>query len=86
MERVPMPSMPFGKYLHNKSGNFYEVVDIVLNVDTQKPHVLYKPLYAHEFGYRLFSREYEDFIQLVNLNDTMKPRFEYISTTEREDK
>ena len=67
-----------GVYRHNKSGKLYEVLGIALQTEANESLVLYRPLYAHDFGYELFARPYEMFVEVVELNGKKQPRFEKV--------
>lgn len=78
-EKIQIPELRLGTYRHNKSGNLYQVIGIALDTETDTPLVVYRPLYEHEFGYELFTRPYEVFVETVKLDGQMKPRFEYVN-------
>lgn len=65
-----------GTYRHSKSGQLYEVLGAALHTETDEPLVVYRPLYDSE--YELFARPYAMFIENVELNGEVKPRFEKI--------
>jgi len=67
--------MNIGKVYQHFKGNFYEVVDEVFNVETNRPMVVYKPLYPCE--YKFFTQDKERFYgQVVSMEDKMSvPRF-----------
>lgn len=69
-------SIEKGTYRHNKKGHLYEVLGIALQTETNEPLVIYRPLYDGE--HELFARQYAMFIEKVELNGEMKPRFEKI--------
>lgn len=70
------PTIRKGVYRHNKKGRLYEVLGVALQTETGIHLVIYKPLYDDE--HELFARPYEMFIETVELNGEMKPRFEKI--------
>ena len=67
-----------GTYRHNKSGKLYEVLGIALQTETDELLIIYRPMYEHDFGYELFARPYDMFVEIVELNGERKPRFEKI--------
>lgn len=72
-------SIEKGTYRHNKSGKLYEVLGVAQQTETGEQLVIYRPLYEHVFGYELFARPYEMFIEIVELDGKKIPRFEKIS-------
>lgn len=71
-----LPHLPAGTYRHNKKGQLYEVLGVALHTETNEPLVVYRPLYDSE--YELFVRPYGMFIEKVELNGVVVPRFEKI--------
>lgn len=71
------PQIRKGVYRHNKKNQLYEVLGIAVQTETDEPLVVYRPLY--DSSYELFARPYEMFVELVELDGVMKPRFEFIS-------
>ncbi len=65
-----------GKYRHNKTGNLYEVLGVALQTETSEQLVIYKALYGSK--YELFARPYPMFVEKVEINNEMKPRFEKV--------
>lgn len=80
MSDIQIPSLATGTYRHNKSGNLYQVLGVALETESDQAVVVYKPLYAHEFGYELFTRPYEMFVEMVELNGRTQPRFEKVDS------
>lgn len=70
------PEIQKGTYRHNKKGQLYEVLGMALQTETDEPLVVYRPLYDNE--YELFARPYNMFVEQVEINGEMKPRFERI--------
>ena len=70
------PQIEKGTYRHNKKGHLYEVLGIALQTETSEPLVIYRPLYDSEYGF--FARPYAMFLEKVELNGELKPRFEKI--------
>lgn len=66
-----------GTYRHTKSGKLYEVLGVSLETETNEQHVVYRPLYTSEF--ELFARPYDMFIETIELDGEMKPRFERVA-------
>ncbi|HEY1085562.1 MAG TPA: DUF1653 domain-containing protein [Candidatus Saccharimonadales bacterium] len=68
-----------GVYRHNKTGQLYEVIGVALETETDEQLVIYRQLYknpAKKYQYELFARPYEMFIEKVELDGRIKPRFE----------
>jgi hypothetical protein len=72
------PAIEKGAYRHNKTGNLYRVQGVALQTETQEPLVIYRPLYDGT-GYELFARPYAMFIEEVEINGEIKPRFEKVA-------
>lgn len=70
------PRIEKGTYRHSKKGHLYEVFGIALQTETNEPLVIYRPLYENE--YELFARPYAMFIEKVELDGEIKPRFEKV--------
>lgn len=70
------PTIEKGTYRHNKMGNLYEVLGVALETETSEPLVIYRPLYGGD--YELFARPYSMFIEKVEINGTLVPRFEKV--------
>lgn len=68
------PKIEKGIYRHNKTNKLYEVLGVSLDTETNIPRVIYRPLYESE--YEMFSRPYTMFIEMVELDGVLKPRFE----------
>lgn len=71
-----LPTIEKGVYRHNKTHQLYEVIGTALQTETGMPLVIYRPLYENE--YQLFARPYEMFIETVELDGQMQPRFEKV--------
>lgn len=67
-----------GKYLHAKSGKFYEVIGTALQTETKEQLVVYRPLYDSS-EYEIFARPYAMFIEKIVLNDREVQRFERVA-------
>lgn len=65
-----------GTYRHTKKGQLYEVLGVARQTETDEPLIIYQPLYDSE--HELFARPYNMFIEEVELDGKMKPRFEKI--------
>lgn len=72
-----MPSIKKGRYLHNKTGNHYEVIGVAFHSEDEVPMVVYRPLYESSFEY--FVRPYDSFVATVDFDGVAKPRFEKIA-------
>ena len=68
-----------GKYQHFK-GNFYEVIGVARNSETLEEFVVYRALYDNKkFGNNaLWIRHKSMFLEEVEVNGKMVPRFKYI--------
>ncbi len=67
-----------GKYLHTKSGRFYEVLGVALHTETNEQLVIYRPLYDNS-TYEIFARPYTMFIEMIILNNREVQRFEKVA-------
>lgn len=76
-DEVTLPKLTAGRYLHTKSGHYYEVIGVALQTETNEPMVVYRPLW--ESKYQLFTRPYEIFVEHVEIDGVMRPRFEKVS-------
>lgn len=65
-----------GTYRHTKKGLLYEVIGVALHTETGEQLVTYRPLYDNR--YELFARPYDMFVEQVEINGEMQPRFEKI--------
>lgn len=77
-----MNDIPFiekGTYRHNKKGHLYEVLGVAIQAETDEALVIYKPLYESEF--ELFARPYAMFVENVEVNGQVVPRFEKVDET-----
>ena len=72
MSNLPLlPSIPLGRYRHYKGGE-YEVLAVARHSETLEPMVIYRPLY-NQSG--LWIRPYVMFIEQVEVDGQLKPRF-----------
>lgn len=71
------PQIEKGVYRHNKKGHLYEVLGVALQTETEEALVIYRPLYD-EAEHQLFARPYAMFVENVELNGEVKPRFEKV--------
>lgn len=69
---VPETIQP-GRYRHTKSGKMYEVIGVALQTETNEQLVIYRPLY--DTSYELFARPYDMFIEHIEIDGKMQPRF-----------
>ena len=74
-----MQPIEAGTYRHTKSGRLYEVLGVALQTETEEQLVIYKPLYESEF--ELFARPYDMFMEQVEIDGEVKPRFEKVTGT-----
>lgn len=65
-----------GKYCHYKGGE-YEVIGVAEHTETGERLVVYKPLYLIEE--KLCVRPLTMFLEDVEVNGTMVPRFKFIN-------
>ena len=65
-----------GKYVHTKSGKFYEVIGVALQTETNEQLVVYRPLYQGK--YELFARPYSMFVETVIIDGQEVLRFERV--------
>lgn len=72
-DAAELPHLKPGKYLHVKSGHFYEVVGVALQTETNEWLVIYRPLWDCE--YPLFARPYSMFTEEVVIDGKMTKRF-----------
>ena len=73
----PLPkTIALGKYLHTKSGNYYEIIGVALHSESLEQLVVYRPLYKSNF--ELFTRPFEMFTQEVMINGALKSRFQKV--------
>ena len=75
----PLPTIALGRYRHYK-GFEYEVVGVVRHSETLEPLVLYRPLY-NDSG--MWVRPYAMFLEQVEIDGVMQPRFAHISSAAR---
>ena len=73
---MSFPKIEKGTYRHSKKGHLYEVLGVALQTETDEPLVIYRPLY--EADYELFARPYDMFVEKVELNGVVVPRFEKV--------
>lgn len=67
-------SLKPGIYKHYK-GNEYQVIDTATHSEDETMYVVYRPLYGDR---KLWIRPLEMFTEMVNVDNTIKPRFEYL--------
>jgi hypothetical protein len=71
-----MAKIKIGKYKHYK-GNDYRVLGVVKHSETLEDLVLYECLYENPRS-KLWVRPLKMFLEKVELNGRMVPRFEYL--------
>lgn len=67
-------SLKPGIYKHYK-GNEYQVIDTATHSEDETMYVVYRPLYGDR---KLWIRPLKMFTEMVNVDNTIKPRFEYL--------
>lgn len=73
-----MPMLQKGEYVHSKTGNHYEVIGVAMHSETQEPIVIYRPLYESKYEY--FVRPFSMFVESVEIDGIIHPRFERLNT------
>lgn len=76
MSDIEPQSIAPGVYRHTKSGHDYQVLGVALETETGQQLVIYRPLYEHQ--YELFARPYGMFVDQVEIDGQIAPRFELI--------
>lgn len=76
-DEIDLPRLEKGKYLHCKSGKFYEVIGVALQTETGEAMVVYRPLYKHP-KYTLFVRPFDVFTQMIECDGASVPRFQKV--------
>ena len=66
--------LQFGKYKHYK-GNLYEVIGVAHHSETLEDMVVYRALYN---DFDLWVRPLSMFLENVEINGVIMPRFEYL--------
>ena len=74
MNRENMNKIKIGKYEHYK-GKQYKVIGIARHSETLEYLIVYKALYGN---YDLWVRPLEMFLEEVNIDGKLLPRFKYI--------
>jgi len=79
-------TVTLGKYRHYKSGDLYEVIGTALHSETLEELVVYRALFHSEkFGDNcIWVRPKEMFLEDVEFNNIIIPRFQLIETAEKE--
>lgn len=67
-------ALKVGKYRHYK-GNEYEVVGVARHSEDESELVVYRPMYGDR---GLWVRPLDMFIETVEVEGVIKPRFEYL--------
>jgi hypothetical protein len=71
-----MSDLPLGLYQHYK-GNFYQVIGLCRHSETEEKLVVYQALYG---DYGLWVRPLNLFLETVEINGQVLPRFKFIKT------
>jgi hypothetical protein len=77
-EFTSKPDLKLGRYRHYK-GNDYLVIDLACHSETHEWLVVYKRLYERE-GPDLWVRPYDMFVEDVEYEGKVVPRFRYIDS------
>lgn len=72
-------SLETGKYQHYK-GNFYDVIGVGKDTETEEDVVIYCPLYESDVAY--WVRPLAMFCDTVVVNETSLPRFKKVRSNE----
>ncbi|HIP27626.1 MAG TPA: DUF1653 domain-containing protein [Sulfurovum sp.] len=67
-------TLELGKYRHYK-GKEYEVLMLATHSETEEEMVVYRMMYGEE---SVWVRPYDMFIEMVDRNGSVKPRFEKV--------
>jgi len=65
-----------GRHLHYR-GKEYRVIGVALHTESKEEFVVYEQLYG---DHKLWVRPIDMFLENVDFNGTVMPRFKYIST------
>lgn len=71
------PSIETGTYRHSKTGHLYEVLGVAFQTESEESLVVYRPLYKTDC--ELFARPYAMFVENVEIDGEVKPRFEEVN-------
>lgn len=71
--------LKLGVYKHYKKGDEYLVTGVATNENTHELLVIYKALYGER---SLWARPLDQFIEIVEINNQSKPRFEWVREME----
>lgn len=72
-----LPILETGKYIHTKTGHFYDVLGVALHTETNEAMVVYRPLWQAK--YELFVRPYNMFVESIEVDGEKRQRFEKIN-------
>jgi hypothetical protein len=75
MSEPAVPHLPLGKYKHYK-GKVYDVIGVGVDTETEKPVVIYVPLYESTVNF--WVRPYDMFTDTLKLDGKIIKRFEKI--------
>jgi hypothetical protein len=70
-----IPSIQPGTYRHYKN-KMYRVHGVAIHSETHEIVVIYEPLYKSEN--KFWVRPYDMFVEAIEIDGKMRPRFEYI--------
>ncbi len=71
--------MNTGTYKHSKSGKLYKVLGVAKHSETLEELVVYEALYDYDIS-KLWVRPKSMFLDEVEVNGKMVPRFEWIES------
>lgn len=69
--------MKLGKYIHSKTGNFYQVLAVAKHSETLEELVVYECLYENPRS-KIWVRPKKMFLEEVVIEGKKVPRFKYI--------
>ena len=67
-----------GTYVHTKSSKKYEVIGVAHHSESMEQMVVYRPLHASDV--ELYARPLKMFVETIELDGKVVPRFRYIDS------
>lgn len=77
LDKIKIPKIDPGTYMHSKSGKKYKVIGIALHEETLEPMVIYRPLYESKVP--LWARSHAVFFESISIDGKSVPRFQKIA-------